>query len=163
MVAQVDLHALVANLATRGLTVATAESLTAGGVAHQLSQVPGASAVLSGGVVAYTEQTKHSLLHVPSTVLATHGPVSGATAIAMARGAQDVCGSTLGVSTTGVAGPTAHGGKPVGRVWIAVSTPDGIAVQRHDFSGSREQVVESTIRAAFRLLIAIVNARDINI
>lgn len=97
-----------------GRTVATAESLTAGMVSAVLADTPGASGMLQGGVIAYQNSVKESVLHVPADLLASAGSVDPDVARAMAAGARTVLGADVGISTTGVAGPDAHDGKPVG-------------------------------------------------
>ena len=95
----------VAGAIERGLTVATAESLTAGMVAAVLADIPGASGMLQGGVVSYQNSVKADVLGVPRDLLDAVGAVDGQVAAAMADGARRVCGADIGVSTTGVAGP----------------------------------------------------------
>jgi nicotinamide-nucleotide amidase len=103
------------------LTVATAESLTAGMVAATLANTPGASGMLQGGVVAYQNSVKAGVLGVPEELLAEVGSVDGQVAEAMADGARRACGADLGISTTGVAGPEPHDGKAVGTVFIGIA------------------------------------------
>ena len=117
--------ALVDYFATSGLTVAFAESLTAGLAAATVARVPGASQVLRGGVVVYATDTKHSVLGVNEDVLKTVGPVSKECAIEMARNVRELYGSDWGVSLTGVAGPDEQDGHPVGEVWVGLADPDG--------------------------------------
>jgi nicotinamide-nucleotide amidase len=113
----------VAGLLERRETVAVAESLTAGLVVSRLGAVPGVSAALRGGIVAYATDLKATLLDVPPAVLADHGAVSRETAVAMATGVRVRCRSDWGLATTGVAGPDAQEGKPVGTVFVAVVGP----------------------------------------
>lgn len=115
---------VVAALRERGWTVATAESLTAGLVAATLADVPGASAVLRGGVVVYATELKHSLADVPVEVLETHGAVSADTARALAVGAARRCGADVGIGLTGVAGPDRQEGVAVGTVHVGICVPD---------------------------------------
>nr|MCW1079429.1 nicotinamide-nucleotide amidohydrolase family protein [Streptococcus anginosus] len=96
---------LVQVLRDCGQTVAFAESLTAGLAAASVADVPGASAVLRGGVVSYATDLKASILGVSSERLASHGPVDREVALQMARGVCDVAGADVGMATTGVAGP----------------------------------------------------------
>ena len=120
-------------LAARGLTVATAESCTGGSVAARLTSVPGSSRAVVGGVVAYDNRVKTSLLGVPEALLTEHGAVSEAVVRAMAEGVRSRLGADVGVATSGVAGP--GGGtpeKPVGTVWIAVSWPGDRGETRTD-------------------------------
>lgn len=119
---------LVRHLTQQNITVATAESLTAGALAARIADVPGASSVLRGGVVAYTNQVKADLLHVDSELLAVRGAVDGEVAAQMALGAAQACGADIGISTTGVAGPQPHQGKPVGTVYVAVAMLRGVVV-----------------------------------
>ena len=123
-----------------GLTVATAESLTAGSVAAVLADVAGASSVLQGGIVAYQVAVKQNLLGVDAELLANAGAVDPRVAAAMARGARTALRADMGVATTGVAGPSAHEGKPVGTVFTAVSSARRTVTFEHHFSGDRESV-----------------------
>ncbi|MFJ3958708.1 CinA family protein [Arthrobacter sp. NPDC090010] len=131
-----------------GVTVATAESLTAGLVAARLADVPGASGTLRGGVVSYHNDVKRDLLGVSAELLAERGSVDADVARAMAAGARVACGADLAVSTTGVAGPDAHDGKPVGTVYIGVADASGSVAHAHHFVGGRPQIREAAVRAA---------------
>lgn len=142
---------LVALLAGRGLTVATAESLTAGLVSATIADVPGASAVLRGGVIAYDAEVKADLLEVPPAALAL-GLVSEAVATALAEAARRVLRADLGIGTTGVAGPDPHDGEPVGSVWIAVAGADGARARHLDLVGDRAQIRRQTVEACWVLL-----------
>jgi nicotinamide-nucleotide amidase len=128
-------------LRERGLTVATAESCTGGLVAHRLTNVPGSSAYVRGGVVAYANDAKQRLLGVASTTLAAHGAVSEEAAAEMAAGARQSLGADIAVSTTGIAGP--DGGtpeKPVGTVCLGLSSADETLAARYQFWGTRDWV-----------------------
>ncbi|AGF72704.1 CinA family protein [Corynebacterium halotolerans] len=114
---------LVAALRAKGQTVAFCESLTAGLASATLADVPGASAVLRGGLVTYATDLKGRLAGVPEKVLEEHGPVSEETAAAMALGAHDRCGADWAVALTGVAGPDPQDGHPVGEVWLGLAGP----------------------------------------
>ncbi len=119
-------HAVVATLRTRGLVVATAESVTGGLVARMLCEVPGASDVFRGGWVTYSDPWKVRALGVPEALLAAHGAVSDAVARAMASGALFASGADLAMATTGVAGPGADArGVSAGTVFVAVARRDG--------------------------------------
>lgn len=142
-------------LAASGLTLATAESLTGGLLSSHITDVPGASRVFRGGIVAYATQTKQSVLAVPAALVEQHGVVSAACAEAMATGVRDLLAVSYGLSTTGVAGPTRQEGHPVGTVWVAVSGPAGTTSRLLDLPGGREQVREATCRAAVSLLAGI--------
>nr|WP_225754907.1 CinA family protein [Actinotalea sp. Marseille-Q4924] len=112
-----------------GATIAVAESLTGGAVTDALVTVPGASACLRGGVVAYATDVKRDVLGVEATLLERHGAVHADVAAAMAARVRVVLGADYGVATTGVAGPDAQDGRPPGTVHVAVSGPDGTRVR----------------------------------
>ncbi|HEV3089608.1 MAG TPA: competence/damage-inducible protein A [Candidatus Elarobacter sp.] len=146
--------AIVRALAERGMTLGTAESCTGGGIADELVSVSGASAVFRGGIVAYSNDVKISLLGVPESTLASAGAVSEETAVAMARGARRSLGTEVAISTTGIAGP--DGGtaeKPVGLVWFALALGDGeIETRRLTFPGDRADIRERATVAALSLI-----------
>lgn len=140
-------------LRTRGLSVAVAESCTGGNIAHRFTVNPGASDYFAGGVVAYSNQVKVSLLNVCTRTLAVNGAVSRETAEQMALGIREATGATYGISTTGIAGP--DGGtdqKPVGTVWIALATPDGVSAEKFVFGSIREQNIERASSNAINML-----------
>ncbi len=147
----INLHHLAEEAVTgaigRGLTVATAESLTAGMVAAVLADTPGASGMLQGGVVSYQNSVKADVLGVPRDLLDSVGAVDGQVAEAMAEGARRVCGADIGVSTTGVAGPEPHGGKDVGSVYIGVATAEGVDVVRVQLRGQPARNPRPGLRA----------------
>ena len=144
---------LVREVAERGLTLGTAESLTGGGLGSTLTSVPGASAVYVGGVIAYATRVKVDLLGVPIEIVHGDGVVSAACARAMASGVRRVLGSTVGVSTTGVAGPDRQEGKPAGTVFVAVSDLRGDAVRSLQLTGDRAAIRASTTQAALELVL----------
>jgi nicotinamide-nucleotide amidase len=128
-------------LKERGWSVATAESCTAGLVSHRLTNVPGSSAYVRGGVVAYANTAKRDLLGVSTETLKTHGAVSEETAGEMAAGARRVLGTTVAVATTGIAGP--DGGtpdKPVGTVCFGLASEAGVVTRRYQLWGTRDWV-----------------------
>lgn len=143
-----------------GLTVAAAESCTGGLVTHLLTEVPGSSAYLLGGVVSYADRAKIELLGVDADHLAAHGAVSAQVARAMAQGARDRFGADLGVAITGVAGP--DGGsdaKPVGLTYVAVADEAGVEVRRLQWSGDRSANKRDSAGAALELLLARADSR----
>jgi nicotinamide-nucleotide amidase len=137
-----------------GVTVGTAESLTAGMVSAVLADTAGASGMLQGGVVAYQNSVKSDVLGVPSELLAAVGSVDGDVAAAMAAGARNVLNSDIGVSTTGVAGPEEHDGKAVGTVFIGIATADGSASFEYGFTGNRAEIRGQACGAALERLLA---------
>ncbi|MDV8150096.1 CinA family protein [Arthrobacter sp. B10-11] len=138
---------------SRSLTVATAESLTAGMVAAVLADTPGASGMLQGGVVSYQNSVKAGVLGVPQELLDAVGSVEGAVAEAMAEGARRVLGADIGVSTTGVAGPEPHGGKAVGTVFVGVATAEGTTSFGYVFEGNRADIRGQACAAALERLL----------
>lgn len=115
-------NAAVTALRQKGLTVSTAESCTGGGVAKRITEVPGASQVLQAGICTYTNRMKAELLGVKERTLQNYGAVSERTALEMAQGVRIRTGADIGVSVTGVAGPDPSEGKPVGLVFVSVSS-----------------------------------------
>jgi len=147
---------LVELLVGRRLTVATAESLTGGLVAAALTEVPGASATVRGGVVAYGTDVKEAELGVDASLLADGGPVQAEVAAQMALGARRVLGADVGIATTGVAGPGPQDGVDAGTVFVAVSVGERTRTQRLALRGSRETVRAATVIAALDLCADVV-------
>ena|SRR5215472_2168037 len=145
-------------LTRRGETIATAESLTGGLVAAALTTVPGSSAVYRGGIVAYARDVKASLLAVPAVLLETVGTIHPDVAAAMAAGARQRLSAAVGVATTGVAGPDAAEGHPVGTVHVAVSTQAGTVHRALALRGDRDQIRNETVRQALELLLIVIGA-----
>jgi nicotinamide-nucleotide amidase len=148
-------------LRARGDTMAVAESLTGGMLAAALTAIPGASAAFRGGVVSYATDLKAALLGVPAALLERHGAVHPDVARAMADGVRSRLGATVGVATTGVAGPDPQDGQPVGTVYIAVSAGGRTAVRSLGLSGGRQQIREATVEQALDLLICRLREDDI--
>jgi nicotinamide-nucleotide amidase len=145
-------QAVLGLLAKADRTVAVAESLTGGGVAAALTDVPGASVVLRGGVVAYSTDAKREVLGVDAGLLADHGPVHPGVAREMAARVKERFGADYGVGTTGVAGPDPQDGRPVGLVHVAVAGPSRtVAVELH-LHGDREAIRRQTVVQALDLL-----------
>jgi nicotinamide-nucleotide amidase len=130
------------------LTVATAESLTAGMVASAIATVPGASATLQGGIVSYQNEVKCSLLGVDADLLERHGAVDADVARQMAAGARRALQADVGVSTTGAAGPEPHGGKSVGTVFVGIATASGSRAVEFRFDGDRAEIRHQACAAA---------------
>jgi nicotinamide-nucleotide amidase len=144
--------AVIETLISRDLTIGTAESLTGGMVAVALTSVPGASAVFRGGIVAYAADLKSALLAVPADLIAEVGTVHEDIAVAMAQGARTALGATIGVGTTGVAGPDPSEGHPVGTAHIAVAVPGRARHQALSLAGGRDQIRYGTVQRVLLLL-----------
>jgi nicotinamide-nucleotide amidase len=142
----------------RGVTVATAESLTAGMVAAMLADTPGASAMLQGGVVSYQNSVKAEVLGVPAELLDAVGSVDGQVAAAMADGARRLCRADVGLSTTGVAGPEPHGDKAVGTVFIGVATATRSTSFAYTFEGNRPEIRGQACAAALERLLEVLSS-----
>jgi nicotinamide-nucleotide amidase len=143
---------------SRGVTVATAESLTAGMVAAMLADTPGASAMLQGGVVSYQNSVKAEVLGVPAELLDAVGSVDGQVAAAMADGARRLCRADVGLSTTGVAGPEPHGDKAVGTVFIGVATATRSTSFAYTFEGNRPEIRGQACAAALERLLEVLSS-----
>lgn len=141
-------------LRSAGATVATAESLTGGLVCATLVDVPGASDVVRGGVVAYAPVLKTELLGVDAALIARAGTVDSEVAARMAVGARDRLGATYGISTTGVAGPDPSEGKPAGTVHVAIAGPDGVETTLLALAGDRDEIRRGTVAALLSWLVA---------
>jgi nicotinamide-nucleotide amidase len=144
---------VLAGAAHRGWTIGVAESLTGGLVVAELVAVPGASAVVRGGVVAYATDLKHALLGVPAELLAERGAVDPDVARHMARGVRDATRADVGLATTGVAGPDPQDGHAPGLVHVAVATPDAERVRRLDASGDRAAVRAAAVAGVLGLAL----------
>jgi nicotinamide-nucleotide amidase len=140
-------------LTRAGETVAAAESVTGGLVAAALTDVPGSSNAFRGGVVAYATELKAQVLGVDFGMLKRHGPVYAPVAAAMADGVRQRLGATIGVATTGVAGPGPQDGHPAGTVHIAVSLAGDTVVRTMALAGSRDEVRRLTVERVLGLLL----------
>jgi nicotinamide-nucleotide amidase len=147
-------------LVRRGWTVGVAESLTGGLVAAALVDVPGASRVLRGAVVAYATDVKASVLGVDPALLVRRGAVDPDVAAQMAAGVARVLNADVGVATTGVAGPEPQDGHPPGLVHVAVRTPEGTAGRTLHLEGGREAVRRASADAALVLAARLVEDDD---
>ena len=152
--------AVVTSLAKNGLTIACAESCTGGLIAKRLTDVAGASSVFVGGCVTYANEAKMKLLGVKSSTLESFGAVSEQTALEMARGARVELGADIGISTTGIAGP--GGGtpdKPVGTVYVGISTAEGDFVKKLSLSSmkSRTYIRNVSVNNAFSMVLFSIN------
>ncbi|HVS22495.1 MAG TPA: CinA family protein [Gammaproteobacteria bacterium] len=147
-------------LSARNLRVAAGESCTGGWIAKALTDVAGSSQWFEGGVVAYSNAAKTSLLGVPAGLIAAHGAVSEPVVRAMAEGARARLGVALAVAVSGIAGPDGGtAGKPVGTIWFAWTSGGQTTAARELFAGDREAVRRQCVALALRRLIEIAEAR----
>lgn len=153
---------VAALLTKKGLTLAVAESCTGGLITDRLTDVPGSSLFLERGVVVYSNASKVDLLGIPASVIEEHGAVSEETATLMAEGVRRLGGTDIGLATTGIAGPT--GGteaKPVGTVFIALSSEKGTACRRYRFRWNRRRNKEMSAQIALDMLRRVLAGGDI--
>lgn len=148
----VDLADLHARLRSLGATVAVAESLTGGLLCAALTETPGASSTVRGGLVVYATELKHDLAGVPAELLAEHGAVHPEVARWLARGVRSRLGATFGVGVTGVAGPDPQDGQPPGTVFAAVAGPAGEVVHPARFDGDRHAVRAQAVQMCLQAL-----------
>jgi nicotinamide-nucleotide amidase len=137
-----------AMLASRGETVAVAESCTGGMLGERITQVPGSSAYFSGGFLTYSKEAKKNLLGIPETA----HPVSEDTAGAMAEAARTRLSATWGIGVTGEAGPESATDVPVGTVFVGIAGPDGTQVKRLQILGDRSRVRIMAVQNSLDLL-----------
>lgn len=136
-----------------GKTVAAAESLTGGMFSEWLTDLEGASSILNGSVVCYTNQVKQQVLGCREETLSSHGAVSKECALELAEGVRKLMGSDIGISFTGVAGPEPHEGQPVGKVFIGLSTKDQTDVFEWMFTGSRSGIRKRAVKYGLHHLL----------
>ena len=155
-------EALVRVLAQARRSLAVAESFTGGRVLDAITEVPGASAVVRGGIVAYSDEVKRLLLEVPQRILLEHGSVSAEVAAAMARGVKQRFEADVGLATTGIAGPTgATTAKPLGLSLVAVAYRRTHRVDRRVHLGSRGDVKGAATRQALEVLATVLRDEGI--
>jgi nicotinamide-nucleotide amidase len=144
--------ALLEFLADRRLTLSVAEGDTGGLLLALLTAVPGSSASVLGGVVAYHDELKRELLGVPPELIVAHGSVSAECAEAMARGVARVTGAGVALATTGIAGPGgARPEKPVGLAFVAACSAERVLVRRFEWSSDRDGNRRASAEAAIQL------------
>lgn len=135
-------------LLERNATLATAESCTGGAISAAITSVPGSSDYFKGGVVAYSNRLKIELLEVDEMLIRTHGAVSHDVVSAMARGIREKTGADYSIATSGIAGPGGGvPGKPVGTIWIAVSSVRGEEAREYHFGEDRGRNILRTVQA----------------
>lgn len=154
MAAQTDLAELHSRLRTLDATVAVAESLTGGLVTARLTETPGVSSTVRGGLVVYSTDLKTALAGVDETLLAERGAVDPQVALELARGARERLNASYGLGVTGVAGPEEQDGKPVGTVFAAVAGPLGERHRELRADGDRAAIREAAVQLCLELLSA---------
>ncbi|MBW2056071.1 MAG: CinA family protein [Deltaproteobacteria bacterium] len=148
-------------LRREGATISVAESCTGGLIAHRITNVSGSSDYFESGVVSYSNESKADLLGVRLSLIDDHGAVSEPVARAMAEGIRRKRNTTLGLATTGVAGPLGGTARsPVGTVFIALSGPNGTAVRRFCFKGTRLKVKRLAADKALEMVLEYYEERD---
>ena len=144
-------------LREKGLSIATAESCTGGLLAHILTNISGSSDYFYYGIISYSNYSKIKLLDVPEETIKQYGAVSKQTAEAMAQGIKKIADVNIGISTTGIAGPT--GGskeKPIGLVFIGIAYNENIYNKKFLFSGTRLQIKDSTCNEALKMILDLI-------
>jgi nicotinamide-nucleotide amidase len=150
-------HTLIA----RNQTIVTAESCTGGLIAGALTDVPGSSDAVHGGYVTYANEAKEAMIGVPAELIEAHGAVSEQVARAMAEGALRATGAAISVAVTGIAGPGGGTeGKPVGLVYFACATAEGLKARKEQFGDrGRQEVREISVIAALDLVIEVLGVK----
>ncbi len=150
----IALEVLIGNiLELKSKTLATAESCTGGNIAHKITSVAGSSAYFKGSLVAYSNEIKEKVLHVPTEILEKHGAVSQEVVEIMAKEVRKLMNVDFSIATSGIAGPS--GGtteKPVGTIWIAVSSEEKTLSQMFKYGTNRIQNIERSTQTAFLML-----------
>jgi nicotinamide-nucleotide amidase len=149
---------VIASLGDCNESVAVAESLTAGGLGHALTIIPGASKVFAGGIIAYTNDVKINLLGVSTALIKEFTVVSEEVANAMADAVREKFGSTWGIATTGIAGPGEHEGIAEGTVWVSIRGPINQSIQLQ-LDGGREAIRTGAISSAIGTFARILSHR----
>ena len=139
---------VVKSLKRKKMTLATAESITGGGLGAAITSVPGASDVFLGGLITYSDQSKTKFLDIAKRILTKHTAVSEEVAIAMAQSARKQFGTDYAIATTGVAGPGKAYGQKAGTVWVAIDSKKGPITLCLALSGTREDIRHATIQSA---------------
>ncbi len=150
-------------LKKQGLTIAIAESCTGGLLGHLLTNISGSSAYFDRGMIVYSNRAKMELLGIPKVLLDRYGAVSEQIAESMAVAIRTNSAVDIGISTTGIAGPT--GGtrdKPIGLVYIGISTDKNVLIKKFYFTGDRLANKESTCREALELLLNILLKKKVD-
>ena len=147
-------YELIQKLGQRHLTISVAESLTGGLVAASLTQIPGASAVFKGGIIAYRDETKEQVLKVDPALIIKFTSISDPVAQSMATNIREIMNTDIGIATTGVAGPDKSEGFAPGIVFVAISIGDHNICQKLELVGDRTQIRDQSVNAIFKLTLS---------
>ena len=147
-------HELIQKLSQRYLTISVAESLTGGLVAASLTQIPGASAVFKGGIIAYRDEIKQKVLKVDPALITKFTSISEPVAQSMATNVREIMNTDIGIATTGVAGPDKSDGFAPGIVFVAISIGDHKICQKLELVGDRTQIRDQSVNEIFKLTLS---------
>jgi PncC family amidohydrolase len=146
------IKSLVKLLTQKNLTISTCESLTGGLFATTLTETPGVGQTYKGGFIVYTNEAKQKLVQVSPLTLQKYGAISEQCAKQMAYNAQQLLNTDLAISFTGNAGPASQENKPIGLVYIGLTTKHNLISRVYQFSGSRKEIREQAIEAGIKLI-----------
>ena len=147
-------YELIQELGQLNLTISVAESLTGGLVAASLTQIPGASAVFKGGIIAYRDETKEQVLKVDPALITKFTSISEPVAQSMATNIREIMNTDIGIATTGVAGPDKSEGFAPGIVFVAISIGDHNICQKLELVGDRTQIRDQSVNEIFKLTLS---------
>ena len=147
-------YELIQKLGQRHLTISVAESLTGGLVAASLTQIPGASAVFKGGIIAYRDEIKQKDLKVDPALITKFTSISEPVAQSMAANVREIMNTDIGIATTGVAGPDKSDGFAPGIVFVAISIGDHKICQKLELVGDRTQIRDQSVNEIFKLTLS---------
>lgn len=145
---------LIQKLSQQHLTISVAESLTGGLVAASLTQIPGASAVFKGGIIAYRDEIKQKVLKVDPALITKFTSISEPVAQSMATNIREIMNTDIGIATTGVAGPDKSDGFAPGIVFVAISIGDHKICQKLELVGDRTQIRDQSVNEIFKLTLS---------
>ena len=147
-------YEIIQKLGQRHLTISVAESLTGGLVAASLTQIPGASAVFKGGIIAYGDEIKQQVLKVDPALITKFTSISEPVAQSMATNIREIMNTDIGIATTGVAGPDKSDGFAPGIVFVAISIGDHKICQKLELVGDRTQIRDQSVNEIFKLTLS---------
>jgi len=147
-------YEIIQELGQRHLTISVAESLTGGLVAASLTQIPGASVVFKGGIIAYGDEIKQQVLKVDPALITKFTSISDPVAQSMATNVREIMNTDIGIATTGVAGPDKSDGFAPGIVFVAISIGDHKICQKLELVGDRTQIRDQSVNEIFKLTLS---------